>query len=107
MNLVNYEFKARLRNEKRIRVALKKLRARFIGADHQVDTYFRVPRGRLKVRQGDIENALIFYERPNARRPRPSRVRMIELSRHSPVEKILAAALGVLAVVDKRREIYF
>ena len=107
MNLVNYEFKARLRNEKRIRAALKTLGARFIGTDHQVDTYFRVPRGRLKARQGDIENALIFYERPNERRARPSRVRMIELPRHSPVEKILAAALGVFAVVDKRREIYF
>src|SRR3989442_1456638 len=46
MNLVNYEFKARLRNEKRIRAALKKLRARFVGTDHQVDTYFRVPRRR-------------------------------------------------------------
>jgi adenylate cyclase, class 2 len=107
MNLVSYEFKARLRNEKRIRAALKKLRARFIGTDHQVDTYFRVPRGRLKVRRGDIENALIFYERPNARRARPSRVRLIELQPHSAVEGILAAALGALAVVDKRREIYF
>jgi len=107
MNLVNYEFKARLRNEKRIRAALKKLRARFIGTDRQVDTYFRVPRGRLKVRQGDIENALIFYERPNARGARPSRVRMIELPPNSPVQEILAAGLGVLAVVDKRREIYF
>jgi len=106
MNLVNYEFKARLKNEAHIRAALKTLRARFIGADHQVDTYFRVPRGRLKVRRGDIENALIFYERPNARRARPSRVRMLDLPPHSPVQEILAAALGVLAVVDKRREIY-
>ena len=107
MNLVNYEFKARLRNEKPIRAALKKLRARSIGADHQVDTYFRVPRGRLKARRGDIENALIFYERPNARRARPSRVRMIELAPGNRVKAILAAAVGVLAVVDKRREIYF
>src|SRR5436190_17304344 len=107
MNLVSYEFKARLRNEKRIRAALKTLRARLAGTDHQVDTYFRVSRGRLKARQGDIENALIFYERPNARRARQSRVRMIELPPHSAVEEILAAALGVLAVVDKRREIYF
>src|SRR3989449_2131714 len=107
MNVVNYEFKARLKNEAHVRTVLKALRARFIGTDHQVDTYFRVPRGRLKVRQGDIENALIFYERPNARGARPSRVRMIELPPNSPVQEILAAALGVLAVVDKRREIYF
>src|SRR5437764_2103692 len=107
MNLVNYEFKARLRNEKRIRAALKKLRARFIGTDHQVDTYFRVPRGRLKIREGKIENLLVAYQRANSPRVRPSRVRMIELARENPVKAILAAALGVLAVVDKRREIYF
>ena len=107
MNLVNYEFKARLKNERHIRAVLKTLRARFSGTDHQVDTYFRVPRGRLKVRRGDIENALIFYERPNARRARPSRVRMIELAPGNRVKAILAAAVGVLAVVDKRREIYF
>ena len=107
MNVVNYEFKARLKNEAHVRTVLKALRARFAGTDHQVDTYFRVRRGRLKVRRGDIENALIFYERPNARRARPSRVRMIELPPHCAVQEILAAALGVLAVVDKRREIYF
>jgi len=107
MNLVSFEFKARLTNEKHVRAALKTLGARFVGTDHQVDTYFRVRRGRLKVREGQIENALIAYERTNLPRARPSRVRMIELAPASPMKEILAAALGVLAVVDKRREIYF
>jgi adenylate cyclase class 2 len=107
MNLINYEFKARLKNERRIRAALKALRARFVGVDHQVDTYFRVQRGRLKVREGRFENALIFYQRANLRRARESRVRMLELLPRSPMKEIFARALGVLAVVDKRREIYF
>ena len=69
MKHVNFEFKAPLRNEKHIRAALKQLRARFVGTDHQVVTYFCVPHGRLKVREGDIENALIFYERLMTRGP--------------------------------------
>ena len=107
MKLVNFEFKAPLRNEKHIRAVLKEQRAKFVGTDHQVDTYFCVPHGRLKVREGDIENALIFYERPNRQGARASQVHMLELPPENPVKSILSAALGVLAVVDKRREIYF
>lgn len=107
VKLVNFEFKARLKNDGRVRGALRKLRARYIGTDHQVDTYFRVPAGRLKIRQGRIENALIFYRRSNAPRARQSKIEMMMLSRRNSIREILTAALGVLVVVDKRREIYF
>lgn len=107
MGLVSYEFKARLRNEEHIRAVLKALRARFVGVDHQVDTYFRVPHGRLKVREGRIENALIFYERANSPRARLSRISLLPLPPMNRMRAVLAGALGVLAVVDKRREIYF
>jgi len=107
MRVVNYEFKARIRDEQRVRDALKTLNARSIGTDHQVDTYFRVPAGRLKVREGRIENALIFYRRSNARRARQSAVEMMLLPRRNSLRVILARALATLAVVDKRREIYF
>ena len=107
MKIVNYEFKARIKDEQRVRDALKTLNARPIGTDHQVDTYFRVPAGRLKVREGRIENALIFYRRSNARRARQSAVEMMLLPRRNSVRAILERALATLAVVDKRREIYF
>ncbi len=107
MRHVNYEFKARLKDERRIRTALRNLPARFVGTDHQIDTYFRVSRGRLKVREGRIENALIFYLRSDAPRARPARIEMMLLPRRNSIRSILSAALGVLAVVDKRREIYF
>jgi adenylate cyclase class 2 len=106
MKHVNYEFKARLRDEKAIRAALKRIRARYVGTDHQVDTYFRVPRGRLKVREGRIENALIFYERPNAPRARRAKIEMTLLPRRNGVRAILTRAFPVMTVVDKRREIY-
>jgi predicted adenylyl cyclase CyaB len=107
MKCLNFEFKARLNNEPRVREALKTLEARFIGTDHQLDTYFRVPGGRLKVREGRLENALIFYRRSNLRRARRAAVEMMLLPRRNPLRAILARALGTLAVVEKRREIYF
>lgn len=107
MKRVNYEFKARLRDEARVRAVLKRLRARYVGTDRQVDTYFRAPAGRLKVREGKIENALVFYQRTNARRPRRSSIEMMLLAPRNPLRAILSKALRPQVVVRKRREIYF
>jgi adenylate cyclase, class 2 len=110
MQGINIEFKARMLDEVRVRAALKNLRPRVAGTDHQVDTYFNTPSGRLKLRQGKIENALIFYRRENTARVRPSHVLLCEFDDPAQVrtlKKVLAAALGVAAVVDKIREIYF
>ena len=107
MKQINFEFKARLRNEKHVRAVLKRLRARLVGTDHQRDTYFRIPSGRLKVREGRIENSLIFYQRRNTPRAHRASIEMMLLPRRNSVRAILACALEVLAVVDKRREIYF
>ncbi|MDR3674316.1 MAG: class IV adenylate cyclase [Acidobacteriota bacterium] len=107
MKLVNFEFKAHLSDAAHVRATLKSLRARSLGTDRQVDTYFHVPEGRLKIREGRIENSLIFYHRTNSARARRSTVEMMLLPRRNSMRAILTAALGVLAVVDKRREIYF
>ncbi len=110
MQGINIEFKARMRDEKRVRAALESLRPRVAGTDHQLDTYFNTPSGRLKLRQGNIENALIFYQRQNTTRVRPSKVLLCEFSdpaQARTLKKVLASALGVTAVVDKVREIYF
>jgi adenylate cyclase class 2 len=110
MQGINIEFKARMRDEKRVRAALETLRPRVAGTDHQIDTYFHIPAGRLKLRQGNIENALIFYHRENTARVRTSRVLLCQFTDTAQtrmLKKVLAAALGVVAVVDKVREIYY
>ena len=107
MKLLNFEFKARLKDAARVRAALKRVRARFLGTDHQIDTYFHVPAGRLKIREGRLENSLIYYQRTNSAHARRSLVEMMLLPRRNSVRAILTGALGVLTVVDKRREIYF
>ena len=63
MGPVNIEIKARCADHAPLRAILEAHRARYIGQDHQVDTYFKVPDGRLKLRQGNIENSLIHYRR--------------------------------------------
>ena len=73
MRVINVEIKARCPEQERIRNILIGRNAEFIGKDHQLDTYFNVPGGRLKLREGDIENNLIYYERPDWEGPSTSR----------------------------------
>ena len=107
MGHVNIEIKARCANQEKIREILKAHQADFKGFDHQVDTYFKVNIGRLKLREGDIENHLIFYERENKEGPKQSNVILSKTEPGSSLKESLTKALGVLAVVDKQREIYF
>jgi predicted adenylyl cyclase CyaB len=86
---------------------LKDNHAVFIGKDHQVDTYFKVNFGRLKLREGEIENHLIHYQRENKSGPKESDVTLFNSNPKSSLKEILTNSLGVLAVVDKTREIYF
>ncbi len=107
MRIINFEIKARCADPERVRAVLREQQARFVGTDHQVDTYFRVPEGRLKLREGTIENALIYYQRPNAAGPKPSDVVLYAVERGAELRTLLTAALGVLVTVDKQREIYY
>jgi adenylate cyclase, class 2 len=105
----NIEIKARYADLEDARRKLQAMGARFAGTDEQRDTYFIAPRGRLKLREGPIENALIFYERIDTAAAKESRVTLARLTPGGTggLRETLKAALGVSAVVSKRREIYF
>lgn len=107
MSHINFEIKARCDNHGKIREMLKSKKADFKGTDHQIDTYFKVNNGRLKLREGNIENHLIFYERENQAGPKQSNVILFENKPGSSLREILSKSLGILVVVDKKREIYF
>ncbi len=62
---INIEIKAKSNNQDMIRKILQSKNADFKGVDHQIDTYFKVNVGRLKLREGNIENSLIHYQREN------------------------------------------
>ena len=103
----NIEIKARSGNQEKIRTILYSMHADFRGVDHQVDTYFNVPCGRLKLREGNIENNLIHYFRENREGPKQADVTLFKSLPGTSLKEILTKALGILAVVDKQREIYF
>lgn len=106
MEHINIEIKARCENPDRIRDILRSQKAEFIGMDHQVDTYFKVDSGRLKLREGDIENYLVFYVRKDQAGPKQSNVSLFETQPGSSLKTVLTNALGVLTIVDKKRELY-
>ena len=107
MKHLNIEIKARCTNHEKIRELLKSRNADFKGTDHQIDTYFRVSHGRLKLREGNIENSLIYYERDNEGGPKQSKVILFKTLPESSLKQILVNSCDVLAIVDKKREIYF
>ena len=107
MSIVIMEIKARCSDSDRVRQYLKTSGARFVGEDHQIDTYFGVSEGRLKLREGSIENALIYYVRPDQAGPKKSDVRLYKTAENSGLKAILLSFLNVMVIVDKRREIWF
>ena len=59
------------------------------------------------MRQGNIENALIYYQRANVQGPKQSDVKLYKSKSGDDLKDLLTASLGVQIVVDKIREIYF
>lgn len=104
---INMEIKAICRNAVQVRETLLSNGARFIGVDKQEDTYFKVNEGRLKLRIGNIESNLIFYRRNNQQGPKQSDFKLVKVEDATSLKEILTAAIGVLKIVSKSREIYF
>ena len=103
----NVEIKARCIDPDRIRNYILSNGGVFKGTDHQRDTYFNVPHGRLKLRDGHIENALIHYTRIDQKSPKSSSVLLYHAREGQILLELLEQSLGVMAIVDKIREIYF
>ena len=97
--LYNIEIKAKSNNQSRIRKLLLDMNADFKGIDHQCDTYFMVNFGRLKLREGNIENNLIHYQREYIAGPKQANVILYRSSPESSLKSLLERALGVLIIV--------
>ena len=104
---INFEFKAKCPDLGRLESLLKERDPLFVGTDHQIDTYFNVPNGRLKLREGNIENSLIHYSRSNTAGAKQSDVTLYRHQADSNLKEVLTKALGIKVVVDKKRKIYF
>ena len=104
---VNIEIKAYCPDPERVAEILRDHKADYKGKDHQVDTYFQVNDGRLKLREGNIENNLIYYKRDDQAGPKKSEVVLYPVGEDRSIKKILTKVLGIMVVVDKQRHIYF
>ena len=107
MKIINYEFKAIAKDADLLEQKLQQLLPFFKGEDHQIDTYFNVPKGRLKLREGNIEISLIYYERPDTADAKQSDVLLYEHPNSFILKEMLTKLHGVKVVVDKTRRIYF
>ena len=107
MATVNFEFKASASDILALEQQLQALNPRFVGEDNQTDTYFNVATGRLKLREGNIENSLIYYDRINTAGAKQSDILLYQHKPDQSIKDILIKTLGVKVVVDKKRKIYF
>ncbi len=107
MNIKNVEFKARVDNWEELEVLLLQQQPVFQGTDHQIDTYFSVTKGRLKLREGNIEHALIQYDRDNIAGAKASDIVLYQHVPNPALKAILTHQFGIKAIVDKQRKIYF
>jgi len=103
----NIEIKAKYEDLDRAENIARKVGANFESSIHQLDTYFFVNNGRLKLREISTgTNQLIYYVRPNQAGPKTSAYHIYPVEAPKQLKKILAAALGIWKSVEKQREVY-
>jgi adenylate cyclase, class 2 len=103
----NLELKARHADLRAAAAAVERLGAREPVVEDQTDTYFRVPRGRLKLREiGGGPAVLIWYDRPDRADARTSTYQLVPVPDPNGLRAALSGALAVRGAVRKRRTIY-
>lgn len=107
MPFLNVEIKARCWDASLVRQYLLSNGAEFRGTDNQTDTYFNVANGRLKLREGNIENNLIYYERNNQAGPKESHFNLVRIEDAKGLKEVLTRSNGIKVIVEKKREIYY
>jgi homotetrameric cytidine deaminase len=105
MARVNVELKAVDRDPEATARRCRTLGATASGELRQIDTYFLVRRGRLKLRSGG-ESELIAYGRPDGAQATESRYVLAPVSAPAELAEALEAALGTVVVVSKRRRLF-
>lgn len=102
------ELKARINALDSVRRKVIGLRAHHIGTFRQIDVYFEVPKGRLKLREVKGQNAaeLVYYERENVAKPKRSNVFILEVQKPAVFKSLLEKVLKTVVTVEKLREIY-
>jgi predicted adenylyl cyclase CyaB len=109
MQQFNIALKARCEHIDVVRAFLISHNARFVGTDCQKDTYFNVPNGRLKFREGNMENVLIHHDGSALPDPNSGHVTLftVQAGEQDCLKNLLDKAIGITRIIEKQREVYF
>jgi predicted adenylyl cyclase CyaB len=103
----NIELKARCADLRAAATIAEQLGAALQWRREQVDTYFTVGNGRLKLRESEnLPAELIGYNRPNEAHARASEYTIYSTENGAVLKDILADTLNVLVTVHKVRTLY-
>ncbi|MEK6511345.1 class IV adenylate cyclase [Myroides odoratimimus] len=105
MELQNVEFKARVADLDSIEDKLKGLELILDGVYRQVDTYYNVPIGRVKLREYDEYSSLIYYNRVNGEEAKSSDVIYYKHEKDAALGAILELQFGIKVKVSKVRKV--
>lgn len=103
---INIELKAYCKDKEKIRKILLSNGAKYIGTDQQTDTYFNSKSGRLKLREGNIENKLMHYIREDKKNSKKNTLTFYQTTANSSLKEILQKTMGTKSIVTKTREIF-
>ena len=110
MKILNVEIKAKIDGIKynEIKKFLESKSSNIIGLDNQTDYYFKTDAGKLKLRIGNVERSLIYYQRNEIKGLKSSNVLLFNISNDAEaLLDILKASQEMVNIVKKKREIYF
>lgn len=103
----NIEIKAHYKDLGKGQEIAKELGGTYVGLDHQIDTYFCAPKGRLKLRESSLSGAMLIpYMRSDVSGPKKSDYALLRTDDAVTTKRLLSEMLGVETVVEKHRHIY-
>ena len=103
----NIEIKAKVRNIEVLRSKIEDLYNIKAENIFQVDTFFNVEKGRLKLRTfSNTKGELIYYLRNNSAGPKRSDYFIYKTDNPEELKKLLEISLGIRGVVRKKRLLY-
>ena len=103
----DFTLKAKVSNPEKMEKILRELNASFVGTDFQKDIYFNAAKGKLKWRQGSIENLITHYERIDENGLERTVVYQYDLNpTHEQISK-LYNDYKVIGFIEKERKIFY
>lgn len=103
---VNLEIKVPVKNLKKLIEIVEKEGGSKIYSSRQIDVYYKLENGRLKIRNSSGEKSIIFYKRIEDGSERWSDFEVIKIEKPEVWIKFFDRFLQRLVVVDKHRTLY-